>query len=430
MRILVLHQYFLMPGMPGGSRFNELTALWAEEGHDVTVVAGNLDYASGKIPEAYQGKLFFHEREGDVTVHRCYVPTTYNRSYAGRMFAFFGFTALATVAALRAPRPDVIVATSPALTIAFAGWITANLRARRVPWVFEIRDLWPESAITTGVLREDGALTKLLFLVERLACATADKINVLTPAFAENLVKRGLADRDKIFFVPNGVDVDEFVPRPRENAFRREMGWGDKFVVLYAGAHGRANAVGQLVDAAERLRDRPDILIASIGDGPERARLAEEAKRRGLDNIVFPGAQPKKRMPEVVAACDVGAAVLQNNPTFRTVYPNKVFDYMASARPVLLAIPGAAKKMVVDDAHAGVYVEPENADALANAIRELADAPERRAQMGKRGREWVMNNVSRRSLAARYIRELRRIVDDGEASPQRLTSAVRALLTR
>ena len=163
---------------------------------------------------------------------------------------------------------------------------------------------------------------------------------------------------------------------------RRELGWGDRFVVMYAGAHGRANAIGQLVDAAERLRDRKDILIATVGDGPERARHEEAARERGLDNIQFCGPQPKSRMVDVVNACDVGAAVLQDNPTFRTVYPNKVFDYMACARPTLLAIDGAARRLVCDEAQAGVFATPEDGQAIADAIRILADDPRGRRRDG------------------------------------------------
>ncbi len=403
MKILVIHQYYLMPGSPGGSRFNEFARLWSDAGHDVTVVAGNLDYATGQVPDRYQGRWITRERDGDVTVLRCHVPKSYNRSYAGRMAAFFGFTLSSTHAALTVPRPDVVIATSPPLVAMAPGLIAAKARWPGVPWVFEIRDLWPESAVTTGVLKEGAALTRLLYGVEKVACRTADKINVLTPAFRDDLLRRGLAPADKIVFVPNGADVELFTPGPRDNEARRAFGWGDRFVVMYAGAHGRANAVGQFLDAAERLRDRPDILLASVGDGPERAGLEAERARRGLDNVVFHGAQPKHRMPEIVRACDVGAAVLQDNPTFKTVYPNKVFDYMASERPTLLAIDGVARTLVCDEAQAGVFAKPEDGASLAAAIRSLADDPEGRAAMGRRGRAWVLANATRESLAQRYL---------------------------
>ena len=403
MKILVIHQYYLMPGSSGGSRYNEFARLWAAAGHEVTVVAGNLDYVTGTVPERYHGHWITREKDGDVTVLRCHVPRTYSKSYAGRMAAFFGFTLSSSHAAMTVARPDVVIATSPPLVAMAPGVLAAKARWKGVPWVFEIRDLWPESAITTGVLKEGAPLTRVLYGMERAACLMADKINVLTPAFRDDLIKRGLAPADKIVFVPNGADVELFTPGPRDNDARREFGWGDRFVVMYAGAHGRANAVGQFLDAAERLRDRPDILLASVGDGAERAALEAEAKRRALDNVRFHGAQPKARMPEIVRACDVGAAILQDNPTFKTVYPNKVFDYMATERPTLLAIDGVARTLVCDEAKAGVFAKPEDGQSLADAIRAMADDPAGCAAMGARGRQWVLANATRDSLAKRYL---------------------------
>ena len=410
MRILVVHQYYLQSGEPGGSRFNELARLWSGAGHEVTVVAGTLNYATGRVPEPYRGRWVTREQDGGVTVWRCHVPGSYRGGYAGRMWAFFGWTLSAATAVLRAGPADVVVATSPPLVAALPGWLAA--RVKRAGLVFEIRDLWPESAVTTGVLREGSLLTRLLYRLERWACRAADRVNVLTPAFRDDLVRRGLAPAEKIVLVPNGADLDLFRPGPRDNGVRREMGWGDRFVVMYAGAHGRANALGQLLDAAERLRDRADILLATVGDGPERAGLEAEARRRGLDNVMFCGPQPKARMADFVNACDVGAALLQDNPTFRTVYPNKVFDYMACARPTLLAIDGVARKLVCDEARAGVFARPEDPEALAGAVRHLADDPAGGVEMGRRGREWVVANASRESLAARYLEVMEGMVRD------------------
>jgi glycosyltransferase involved in cell wall biosynthesis len=413
MKILVVHQYYLGPGQPGGSRFNEFARLWAESGHEVTVIAGNLNYATGEVPEHYRGQWYKREMDGDVQVWRCHVPATYGRSYMGRMWAFLGFTLSSVTAAMRVGRPDVVIATSPPLVAAIPGWVVARCRGRRVPLIFEIRDLWPESAITTNVLRRDSLLTKMLFALERWACRKADRVNVLTPAFRDDIVRRGLATPDKVVFVPNGADARVFQPARRDNAVRRAYGWGDRFVVMYAGAHGRANAVGQLLEAASLLGDRPEVLIACVGDGPERSALQEEARGRGLTNIMFCGPQPKDRMPEFVNACDVGAAVLQNNPTFRTVYPNKVFDYMACERPTLLAIDGVARTLVCEEARAGVFAEPENGPALAAAIRQLADDPSGRDEMGRRGREWLLANATRESLARRYLEVMAEVTAAG-----------------
>jgi glycosyltransferase involved in cell wall biosynthesis len=406
MRILVVHQYYLFPGQPGGSRFNELSKLWSERGHHVTVIAGTVNYSTGEIPEKYRRRWVVREQDGDVTVFRCHVPASYGKSYAGRMWAFFGFTLSATTAALMAKGADVVIATSPPLVAAVPGFLAAKLRRSKL--IFEIRDLWPESAITTGVLKKDAPLTRLLFALERWACRTADLVNVLTPAFRDDLLRRGLKRDEDIIFVPNGADVEQFTPGPRENAVRTQFGWKDRLVFLYAGAHGRANALGQLIGAAEKLKDRPDILIASVGDGPERANLEKQVAEKGLSNVVFLGPQPKERMPELVRACDVGLAVLQNNPTFRTVYPNKVFDYMACERPTLLAIDGVARELVCDEAKAGLFAEPENPESLAQGIRKLADDPSLRQELGKSGRAWVLANATRNALADRYLDAMKR----------------------
>ncbi len=403
MKILVVHQYYLMPGQFGGSRFNEMARMWTERGHQVTVIAGTVDHGTGRSPERYNGRWVTREMDGLVTVLRCHVPQTYGKSYAGRMWAFFGFTLSAASAAFMTERPDVVVATSPPLIAAIPGWVAARLARWNVPWIFEMRDLWPESAITTGVLREKSLLTRILYALERRACKSANMVNVLTPAFQEDIERRGLATKDKICFVPNGADLEMFTPGPRENSVRAEFGWGKRFVAMYAGAHSLANAVSQLVEAAELLRDRPDILIACVGDGPTRVPLAAEAASRGLSNIVFHGPQPKSRMPEIVNACDLGLAVLQNNQTFRTVYPNKVFDYMACAKPVLLAIDGVARKLVCDEAHAGSFAEPENPAAIAAAIILMADDPSRCAEAGRNGQSWVVANAGREALADRYL---------------------------
>jgi len=401
-KILIVHQYYLMPGAPGGSRFNEMAAAWSRAGHDVTVIAGALDYATGESPARFRGRWLTTERDGDVTVWRCYVPSSYNNGYWGRALAFLGFALSAATATVRVGRHDVVVATSPPLLAVLPGWIAARCRLRPSPWVFEVRDLWPESAVTTGVIAEGSAIARVLYAMERWAYGSATRINVLTPAFADNIVDRGLAARDKITEIPNGADVDVFKPAD-EPELRAQLGWSDRFVALYAGAHGRANAVGQLVAAAECLAHRPDILIASVGDGPERAECERMAREKRLTNIVFLGVRPKAEMPRYVNAADAGLAVLQRNPTFKTVYPNKVFDYMACERPVVLAIDGVARRLVCERAEAGLFAEPEDPRAIADAIVALADDRDRCRRLGRNGRRWVLEHATRESLARRYL---------------------------
>jgi lipopolysaccharide/colanic/teichoic acid biosynthesis glycosyltransferase/glycosyltransferase involved in cell wall biosynthesis len=402
-KILIVHQYYLGPDEPGGSRFNEFARLWKCSGHHVSVIAGSLNYATGKRSNHIAPGWLTKLEEDGIAVWRCYVPASYSRSYLGRMWAFLAFTLSASCAAFFVQRPDVVIATSPPLTAAIPGFIAARIRLRPAPWVFEIRDLWPESAITTGIIRAGSAVARLLYTLERFACKRADAVTVLTPAFAEDLQTRGLVTPDRILFVPNGADVDAFTPASRNNDVRLRFGWGSRFVALYAGAHGRANALHQLLDAATHLSGRSDILIVTVGDGPARASLEEEARTRQLGNVQIIGPVVKEWMPHVVAAADAGIAVLQDNPTFRTVYPNKVFDYMASARPTVLGIDGVARRLVCDEARAGIFAEPENAGSIAAAIVRLADAPEDARRLGRNGREWIVANAARSALAQRYL---------------------------
>jgi lipopolysaccharide/colanic/teichoic acid biosynthesis glycosyltransferase/glycosyltransferase involved in cell wall biosynthesis len=424
MKILIVHQYYLMPGAPGGSRFNEMAAAWSRAGHDVTVIAGALDYATGETPARFRRRWLTNEQDGAVRVWRCYVPSSYNKSYLGRALAFIGFALSAATAALRAGRHDVVVATSPPLLAVLPGWIAARCRPYPSPWVFEVRDLWPESAITTGVLAERSLITRLLFALEHWAYRHATRVNVLTPAFADNIVARGLATRDKITEIPNGADVDVFKPA-HASALRSELGWTGRFVALYAGAHGRANAIGQLVSAAERLRHRPNILIATVGDGPERAEWQRVAQEKQLTNIVFLGARPKSEMPGYVNAADAGMAVLQRNPTFKTVYPNKVFDYMACERPVVLAIDGVARRLVCDNAQAGIFAEPEDPEAIASAIETLADDRARCRTLGQSGRQWVLAHATREALAARYLTVLEELAGSDNKGVARVAAAAK-----
>ena len=216
MKIAVVHQYYMMAENPGGSRFNEMARLWTEQGHQITVIAGTADYASGKSPERYRRRWVTKEMDGAVRVYRCFVPGSYGRSYLGRMWAFFGFTLSASTAALSLERHDVVIATSPPLVAAIPGWLAARFSLRPAPWIFEMRDLWPESAITTGVMARDSMLARILYVLEKWACRSAAKVNVLTPAFQEDIERRGLAESGKIVFVPNGADIRDVsagVPR-------------------------------------------------------------------------------------------------------------------------------------------------------------------------------------------------------------------------
>ena len=343
MRILLIHQYYLEANQGGGSRFNEFTRYWREAGNEVTVVAGSVHYATGERSAGQRGIVRDETTTDGVKVRRCYVSTTYNRSFLGRLWAYFSFMLSGTWAALTAGPHDIVVATSPPLFAGVPGLIAAKVRRR--PFIFEVRDLWPESAVDTGVLT-NPLLIRLSFWLEALLYRHASAINALTPAFQRRLIENKGVPADKVWLIPNGADLDLLTPGPKDNTVRRKLGLEDKYVVSYIGAHGVANHLMQMVETAEFLRDHTDIAFLLIGDGMEKPMLQEEVARRKLTNIHFVATQPKSAIGAYINASDVCCAVLKDVATFRTVYPNKVFDYMSCARPTIVAIDGVARELV------------------------------------------------------------------------------------
>lgn len=407
MHIVILYQFYLRPREPGHSRVNEYARRWAESGHEVSVVTGQTSYMTGRKEKEYFRKFCVREKDGKVDVYRCFVPDDANRSFLRRAYSYFAFAFSSAVIFKRLKSPSVLLASSPPLTIGMPS--LAICKMTKIPMLFEVRDLWPESAISTGVLT-NKPMIKFLSWLERKCYQVADCLNVLTPAFKEDIVNRGLKEADLIHNVQAGVDVDEMNPDKFSQEIRTKMGWVGKKVVLYTGAIGRANRLDQLVDAASVLRDNPDVLIAIVGGGMEEAGLKKRVEEEGLSNIVFHGSRSKEEMPEIIASADICLAVLMNSETFKTVYPNKVFDYMACERPVIVAIDGMIRNLL-EDQRAGFFVEPENAEEIAQGILGLVLDEQRCRELGRNGRRFVVEEFDRNVMAEKYERILGDLVD-------------------
>jgi len=402
MHILLVHQYFLEGGakQAGGSRWNQMTRYFAERGHKVTVLAGTVHYATGKKLPKYKGHIIVKEEEcPGVTVYRCYVSESYNKSYLGRFWGYISFTLSGLFASLKIERPDIMICTSPPLTVELTGWVIRR-RFRKLPMIFEVRDLWPESAIDTGVLT-NPFLIKLAYALERLSYRESTWINVLTPGFYDVMLERKNIRKERLSMLPNAADLDIFQPGLRDNWVREKYNIGDRFIVIYTGGLGVANHVIQFVEAA-RAFDDDSARFMVVGDGMHRRMLEEKVKEWGLDNVIFTGFRPKREVVDICAAADVCCAVLKKVDAFKTVYPNKVFDYMASARPTVVAIDGVARKLV-EDAQCGFFVEPENSEQLAQTLKKLQAEPELRKQMGENGLRYVREHFDRKKVADQYI---------------------------
>jgi len=395
MHCLLIHQAFAGPGEPGGTRHYEIGLHLARSGHRLTVVAGRVSYLTGAPVD---DSLDSVARGKGVSIVRAWAPATLHRSFVWRVAAFVAFMASSLLKGLKVRGVDVVLGTSPPIFQAVSAWAVAALK--RVPFVLEVRDLWPEFAIDMGVLRNPFIIRLARFL-ERFLYRRAKYIVVNSPAYRDYLLRNGVSGR-KVAVVPNGVDTAMFDPEDDGAEVRARLKVSrDETLVMYAGALGMANDIPTLLGAAERLRHRADIRFVLVGDGKERPALEERARQRGLANVVFTGAVPKNEMPRTLAATDICVAILMPIPMFKTTYPNKVFDYMAAGRPTVLAIDGVIRQ-VVESAEGGVFVEPGNPVTLADAIARLADDPPRRVEMGRSARRYVGEHFDRAAQAEEF----------------------------
>lgn len=409
MKILLLHQYFLEEDDPGGSRWNEMTKTWTELGHEVDVIAGMMHAHGNKKKSEYRGKYFVKKKQGNVTVHRTHVSESYNNGFLGRLWGYFSFMFSSLWAGMFKVQGkyDVVIVTSPPLFVGISGYLIALFK--RLPMVFEIRDLWPESAIDTGILTNKWVI-KLAYAVERFIYKKASLINVLTPAFFNTLRdKKGISE-SKLIMIPNAADFslsEDIVKTFDRDTFRKDHDLQDKFVITYVGAHGVANHLEQLLEAGKLLEDTP-VLFLLIGQGMEKERLMKKAEQMQIKNVRFHDPVPKRDVFKFILASDMGASVLKKVDTFKTVYSNKTFDYFSCQKPILMAIDGVSRELV-EQAQAGTYVEPENAAEYNRIVRLYLANSDLILQQGTNGYRYAKENFDRKVLAERYLVEIQRI---------------------
>jgi len=397
MRILLIHQAFCGPNDPGGTRHHEVALRLAAQGHEVTIVTSRYGYLTGAVKDSCsypaRMRILFAPTLGDL-----------HKSYAQRLLVFLSFAISSFFVALRSGPQDVVWGTSPPIFQCFPALSVALLRKR--PFVLEIRDLWPEFAIALGLLH-NPLLIAAARISERFFYRFARAVVVNSPGYTSYLEQRGVP-QSKIVLVANGVDPSAFDPSDQGEEFRAEYGLGSSFVVMYTGALGLANGVESLLEAAFLLRDESDLKLVIVGDGKHKSNLQQRVRDIGLSNVLFVPAQPKKRMPRILAAADVCVAMLANVPSLQVTYPNKVFDYMAAGRPAVLAIEGPIRA-VVEVCGGGVFVKPGDNRALAEGLLRLRRAPSLRAEMGLRARSYVERHFNRAEQAKQFADLLERI---------------------
>ncbi len=402
MRIAVLSHYFWPELGAPTARLLEMGREWVAQGHEVTVVTNFPNHPTGVVPEAYRGRSFQIEQVQGMRVVRCRTYATPNRGIARRTLGHLVFMTQAVLQAAPHLRgSDVLVASSPTLFSVVAAWALSS--RLRVPFVFEVRDLWPAIFVDLGVIRNRFAIACLegleLFLYRR-----ARAVVTVTRAFADDIARRGI-DRSKLHVIPNGVDLEAFQPGPQDPVLREQLAPGPGLLALYCGAHGISHALVRFLDVAARLRGSPRVRFALVGEGAEKQGLAERARALGLDNVSFHDSVPREQVPALYRSADVCLVPLRAVPLFRSFIPSKMFEILACGRPVLASLEGEAAE-ILGESGAAIVTPPEDVDALVLALKRLAETPQLRDELAACGRPYVAEHFDRRRLARRYLEVL------------------------
>jgi colanic acid biosynthesis glycosyl transferase WcaI len=405
--ILFITPYYPPEITPPAMRINETAMKLVKSGHQVTVLTTFPNFPSGVVPPEYRGYRILRENMEGMQVVRVWSYISPNRGFLRRILAQLSFGCLAPLLGARAVgRPDLIIVESPPLFDAIAGRMMAWFK--HCPFIFTVADLWPESAIQLGVLR-NRLLIRLAEWLEWSTYHRAGAVWALTEWIRDVLIQRGLSS-EQVFSVTNGVDTTKFRPLPKAQC-RAELGWDERFTVLYAGNHGLVYGMITVLDAADLLRDCRDVHIVLVGDGIKKAELMEQAERRNLKNVTFLDSMPHNKMPQLLSAADVCLIPLRRLPLLKGTLPFKMFEIMACARPFILgAEDGLARQLIEQEAKSAICVEPENATGLASAILYLHDHPYEAEELGQRGCTFVGTRFDREQLTAVLEAHIARLV--------------------
>jgi glycosyltransferase involved in cell wall biosynthesis len=418
---LTMHILFLTDNFPPevnapASRTYEHCREWVRRGHQVTVITGAPNFPTGRVFPGYRNRLRTRETMDGIEVIRVWTYIAPNERFLKRTLDFVSFMLAALPASLAVRNVDVIVATSPQLFTPCAAYLGSLFKQR--PYVFELRDLWPESIRAVGAVKSRfilGALEALeLFLYRRAAHVVS-----VTNAFKQDLIDRGIG-AEKISVTTNGVDLSRFALRPRDEELAARLGLSGKTVVGYVGTHGMAHGLETILGAASRLKSEAgarDVRFLFLGDGAEKAELKKMAAEKGLDTVIFLDSVPRGEVVRYWSLLDLAVIHLKRTALFETVIPSKLFECMAMGIPVLHGVAGESAD-IVTRSQCGVLFEPENSGELAGRILELAADPARRRELSRRGRK-AAARYDRSALAAEMLQTLLDVCEPRAAAPAR-----------
>ncbi|MBW3593656.1 MAG: glycosyltransferase family 4 protein [Actinobacteria bacterium] len=405
MNVLYFDPKFLTPRHSAPTRAYSLARRLVERGHAVTMVARDLRWLE-VTPDAGRARLVGRERVDGIDVMWMRIPYDQSFSKRKRLLSYGAYAAAASVVAASRVRPDVVYASSTPLTVGIPGALTA--RVKRVPWVFELQDLWPAAPAALGFLEGSKELAAAEWL-ERTLYASAARIVVCSQEVVDVLAARGIPE-EKLVLIPNFAETRLFRPGIRDDDFRAKHGLDGKFVAVYSGAMGVANGVHQLADAAAALKriGAERVAIVALGSGSERDALERRARAEKLDNLLLLPPVSREEMPGIVGAADATLTVFAPNPVLELNSPNKFFDGLAAGKPVIVNVDGWLRRLVEENG-AGAYAPAGDADALARVLTALAEDPDGVARMGDNARQLATREFARDLLADRLSATLEEV---------------------
>lgn len=408
MRITFLCQYFPPEMGAPSARTYEHARHWVALGHEVTVITGFPNHPTGIIRPEYRGQLVRREKADGIDLLRTWIYCAPNKGFFKRVLNFLSFFCSSFIlGALLTRRPDVVVGTSPQFFCAVSAWLLSVLK--RVPFVFEVRDIWPQSAIELGALK-NPLLIRALETIELLLYRRAALIVIVAESTKPYLLAKGIP-ADKIVLIPNGIDPQYLAQAKAASgeSVRAETGLQDKFIVSYIGTHGLSHALDTVLRAADELRDDAAIHFLFVGEGAEKDRLRQMAAELKLGNVTFLKEQSRQRLLDFYRASEVSLVPLRRLDIFKKVLPSKIFELMGTGSPIICSVEGEAAALI-RHAEAGLCIEPENAEALVAALRRLRADPRLRAQFGAAGERFVKTYYLRTVLAERYVEALKAVI--------------------
>jgi glycosyltransferase involved in cell wall biosynthesis len=403
MRITFLCQYFPPEMGAPAARTYEHARHWVELGHEVTVITGFPNHPTGILHPEYRGVFTRREQVDGIDLRRTWVYCAPNKGFLKRVLNFLSFFFSSLIlGGLLTSRPQMVIGTSPQFFCAVAAWLLSRLK--RVPFVFEVRDIWPQSAIELGALRNPLAI-RILESLEQHLYRAASLIVIVAESTRPYLHARGISDA-KIALIPNGIDL-RFLESSGDSteSFREREGWSDKFLVSYIGTHGMSHALEVVLSAAARLSSDPSIHFLFVGEGAEKARLVRMAQEANLSNVTFLNEQPRPTLPAIYGASNVSLVPLRRLQIFTKVLPSKLFELMGVGCPIICSVEGEAAQLV-ERSGAGICIEPENVEALVETIIKLRNDPAQCAAMRKAGQVFARTHYSRTVLAEKYLEAL------------------------